>query len=154
MAEDSEKSCKKPVQGTRRNLLKSVVVGGVGVSSTLFINPTQAQKTANTSNVNAVSPSYVFFKPDEASWIEAMVNHMIPADHLSPSGVDLGVNIFIDRALNNGWGKGDRLYLEGSWEQGTATQGYQLPLTPAQIYRRVLRLLLHTGLQMLSKNII
>ena len=60
---------------------------------------------------------------------------MIPADHLSPSGVDLGVNIFIDRALNDGWGKGDRLYLEGPWEQGTPTQGYQLPLTPAQLYR-------------------
>ena len=60
---------------------------------------------------------------------------MIPADELSPKGTDLGVNIYIDRALAGAWGKGDRLYMQGPWKRGAPSQGYQLPLTPAQLYR-------------------
>jgi gluconate 2-dehydrogenase gamma chain len=60
---------------------------------------------------------------------------MIPADELTPKGTDLGLNIFIDRALAGSWGKGDRLYMQGPWKQGTPSQGYQLPLTPADLYR-------------------
>jgi gluconate 2-dehydrogenase gamma chain len=60
---------------------------------------------------------------------------MVPADHLSPKGTDLGINIYIDRALAGAWGKGDRLYLQGPWKQGVPNQGYQLPLTPAELYR-------------------
>ena len=60
---------------------------------------------------------------------------MVPADELSPKGTDIGINIFIDRALAGAWGKGDRLYMQGPWKKGVPSQGYQLPLTPAQLYR-------------------
>ncbi len=60
---------------------------------------------------------------------------MIPADEYTPKGTDLGLAIYIDRALAGGWGKGDRLYLQGPWKTGTPSQGYQLPLTPAELYR-------------------
>jgi hypothetical protein len=60
---------------------------------------------------------------------------MVPADEISPKGTDLGVNIYIDRALAGAWGKGDRLYMQGPWKLGAPSQGYQLPLTPAQLYR-------------------
>ena len=60
---------------------------------------------------------------------------MIPADELTPKGTDIGLNIYIDRALAGGWGKGERLYMQGPWKRGTPNQGYQLPLTPAQLYR-------------------
>src|ERR1041384_2114204 len=33
------------------------------------------------------------------------------------------------------WGKGYRLYMQGPGKPGTPSQGYQLPLTPAQLYR-------------------
>jgi gluconate 2-dehydrogenase gamma chain len=54
---------------------------------------------------------------------------------LSPSGTDIGIATYIDRALSGSWGKGDRLYMQGPWARGTANQGYQLPLTPAALYR-------------------
>ena len=60
---------------------------------------------------------------------------MVPADELSPKGTDIGINVYIDRALAGGWGKGERLYMQGPWKQGTPSQGYQLPLTPAELYR-------------------
>ncbi len=80
-------------------------------------------------------PGYLFLKPAEAAFVEALVDHMIPADALSPSGTDLGVAVFIDRALGGSWGKGDRLYMQGPWRTGSPSQGYQLPLTPAELYR-------------------
>src|SRR4029077_10454638 len=65
----------------------------------------------------------------------ALVDHMIPADNLTQKGTDLGIAVYIDRALAGGWGKGDRLYMQGPWKRGAPSQGYQLPLTPAQLYR-------------------
>ncbi len=60
---------------------------------------------------------------------------MVPADQLTPSGSDMGINIFIDRALAGGWGKGSRMYMQGPWQKGVPSQGYQSPLMPAQLYR-------------------
>lgn len=79
--------------------------------------------------------AYVFMTPDEAAFIEAAVDHMIPADALTPGGTDLGIAVYIDRALASGWGRGARLYMQGPWKQGTPNQGYQLPLAPAELYR-------------------
>src|SRR3984893_15287381 len=60
---------------------------------------------------------------------------MVPADELTPKGTEIGINIYIDRALAGAWGKGERLYMQGPWKVGVPSQGYQLPLTPAQLYR-------------------
>lgn len=78
---------------------------------------------------------YLYLTPDEAGFVEAVAMHMVPADHLSPHGVDLGIPVYIDRALAGGWGRGDRMYLQGPWAPGEPSQGYQSPLTPAEIYR-------------------
>jgi gluconate 2-dehydrogenase gamma chain len=101
----------------------------------------QAQPSAGPAPAAAPSAppptpaGYQFLKPAEAAFVEAVANHMIPADELTPGGVDLGVAVYVDRALAGGWGKGERLYVQGPWEQGTPNQGYQLALTPAELYR-------------------
>ena len=123
-------------QLNRRALLKSAV-STVAIGSSLTAvaqtnsNPPKPQPIAT----QASTKGYVFFTPAEQEFIEAVVDHMIPADQFSPKGSDLGVNIFIDRALNDGWGKGDRLYLNGPWQPGTPFQGYQLPMNPAELFR-------------------
>ena len=81
------------------------------------------------------APGYAYLNLDEAAFVEALVDHMVPADELTPKGTDIGINVFIDRALGGAWGKGDRLYMQGPWKPGVPSQGYQLPLTPAQLYR-------------------
>jgi gluconate 2-dehydrogenase gamma chain len=45
------------------------------------------------------------------------------------------VATFIDRQLAGAWGSGDRLYMQGPWQKGTPTQGYQSPMTPAEFIR-------------------
>lgn len=115
----------------RRDFLKSAVVGGAATAvPNILPESAQAQTAAAPS-----APGYAFLNTDEAAFVEAMVDHMVPADELTPKGTDIGINIFIDRALGGAWGKGDRLYMQGPWKPGVPSQGYQLPLTPAQLYR-------------------
>jgi gluconate 2-dehydrogenase gamma chain len=120
----------------RRDFLKGAVVGGAA-AATGGIQP-QAAQAQQPAAPPAAAPSavgYEFLNLDEAAFVEALVDHMVPADDLTPKGTDLGIGVYIDRALAGAWGKGDRLYMQGPWKQGAPSQGYQLPLTPAQLYR-------------------
>src|SRR4051812_8938006 len=90
-------------------------------------NPTAAKLPPPVSG-------YLSFGPDEAGFVEAMVNVMCPADALTPSGVDCGLATYIDRQLAGGFGKGARLYMRGPWREGKPELGYQLPLTPEQFF--------------------
>jgi gluconate 2-dehydrogenase gamma chain len=122
----------------RRNFLKGAVVGGAAAAAgTVAVTPpAEAQvQPAATPAATSPQPGYAFLNIEEAAFVEALVDHMVPADDLTPKGTDIGLNIYIDRALAGGWGKGDRLYMQGPWKRGTPNQGYQLPLTPAQLYR-------------------
>jgi gluconate 2-dehydrogenase gamma chain len=117
----------------RRDFLKGAVVGGAAAATGTVAAPAPAEAQAQPTP--APQPGYAFLNIEEAAFVEALVDHMVPADDLSPKGTDIGINIFIDRALAGGWGKGERLYMQGPWKRGTPNQGYQLPLTPAQLYR-------------------
>ena len=118
----------------RRAFLKGAVLGGAAAATGSLPKTSEAQPKV----ADAPPPppaAYTFFNADEAAFVEALVDHMVPADEHSPKGTDLGLNVYIDRALAGAWGKGERLYLQGPWKQGTSNQGYQLPLTPAELYR-------------------
>jgi gluconate 2-dehydrogenase gamma chain len=119
----------------RRNFLKGAVVGGAAAVSGAAVAPEPAQAQTPQPAAASAPAGYEFLNIDEAAFIEALVDHMVPADDLTPKGTDVGINIYIDRALAGGWGKGDRLYMQGPWKRGVPSQGYQLPLTPAQLYR-------------------
>ena len=123
----------KPEGLNRRAFLKSAVAGGAAAATVTLPQAAQAQAAAPTAP--PAPAGYAFLNPEEAAFVEAMVNHMVPADDLTPNGVDLGLNIYIDRALAGAWGKGDRMYMQGPWKPGVPSQGYQLPLTPAELYR-------------------
>src|SRR5580765_1468282 len=114
----------------RRDFLKSAVIGGAAAATASLPAQVAAQ-----SNAAAPAAGYMFLTPEEAAFVETLVDHMVPADQYTPKGTDLGINTYIDRALAGGWGKGDRLYMQGPWKQGVPSQGYQLPLTPAELYR-------------------
>jgi gluconate 2-dehydrogenase gamma chain len=82
---------------------------------------------------------YLFFNAPEAAFIEAATVRLIPPDEIGPSALQAGVNTYLDRQLHGAWGAGERLYRSGPWTPGSPTQGYQLPLTPAEMYRTALR---------------
>src|SRR4051794_35285796 len=83
--------------------------------------------------------AYVFFNPAEAAFIEAAVARLIPKDETGPGALEAGVPEYIDRQLAGAWGAGERLYRAGPWHPGTPSQGYQLPFTPAEMFRAAMR---------------
>jgi len=46
---------------------------------------------------------------------------------------------YLDKQLGGAWGAGERPYRSGPWQQGTPSQGYQLPFTPAELFHTALR---------------
>jgi gluconate 2-dehydrogenase gamma chain len=126
----------------RRNFLKQAVVGTAAAAAinpaVEAASPATPQETTQKSNAAAAAPvsaGYTFLNANEAAFVEAFVDVIVPADEFTPSGTDLGLATFIDRQLGGAWGKGDRLYMQGPWQQGSPGQGYQLPMTPAQFFR-------------------
>jgi gluconate 2-dehydrogenase gamma chain len=127
-------------QPNRRDFLKQLgtvgatgVVAAVGVDAPASAEPQAAGAAA--AGAEPISHAYTFFSPPEAAFIEAAVDRLIPADDLTPGGTDCGVALFLDRQLAGAWGAGDRTYMQGPWQKGVPTQGYQSPLTPAEFFR-------------------
>jgi gluconate 2-dehydrogenase gamma chain len=127
-------------QPNRRDFLKTVgTVGASGIAAAVGVDGVEAQTRptapATPASAAAVSHAYTFLTAPEAAFIEAAVDRLIPADDLTPGGTDCGVAVFIDRQLAGAWGSGDRTYMQGPWQKGVPTQGYQSPLTPAEFFR-------------------
>src|SRR3954467_15086616 len=114
---------------SRRDFLKAA-----RAAATLPALPvaTQAHDSAAPSHANA----YTFLNPQESTFLEAATERLIPRDELGPGANDAGVSYFLDRQLGGAWGAGERLYRSGPFQQGTPSQGYQLPFTPAELFRR------------------
>lgn len=122
---------------SRRNLLLS---GGSVAAAPLLIGEAAAQAPAMpgapaAGGAAAVRPPWEFFTEPEAALITAAVDRLIPADDAFAGAVGAGVPTFIDRQLAGSYGAGHRLYRQGPFAEGTPEQGYQMPLTPAELYR-------------------
>ena len=118
---------------SRREFLRTVALaaGGASVASTV-----RAAPEANAAPVSvAPVPVYLALSPDEAAFVEKLVDVMCPADEFTARGVDCGLATFIDRQIAGGFGKGERLYVKGPWRSGRPEDGYQLPLTPEQFFK-------------------
>ena len=109
---------------SRRRLLKAA---GLGVAAAVPLRRVGASTTTLTR--------YEFFTPEEAGFVQAAVARLIPVDALGPGALEAGVPRFIDLQLAGAWGAGERLYRAGPWREGEPTQGYQLPHTPAELFR-------------------
>jgi len=125
----------KPGSDGRRAFLK-----GAGATLALAGGAAPAVSKAQSSQAApddgpAPAAGYQSLGLEEAATTEAIVEHMWPADHLTPSGVDLGIATYIDRQLAGAFGRGDRLYMNGPFRKGKAQHGYQLPLTPEAFYK-------------------
>jgi len=112
-------------------------VAGAAVAATA--TEAHALKSGKAQPAAEQRPTYTFFKPEEALFIEAAVERLIPSDETGPGAREAGVANYLDKQLGGAWGAGERLYRSGPWHQGEPTQGYQLPFTPAELFRHALR---------------
>jgi len=61
----------------RRAFLKSAVAGGAAAVAVNIPQTAEAQPATTAANA---SPGYAFLNPEEGAFIEAVVDHMVPAD--------------------------------------------------------------------------
>ncbi len=129
-------------ESPRRRFLRQTAAGAASAAALAVPQAAQAQAAGGASAGASAKPGaapaptgYRWLKPSEQGFVEALVNHMCPADNLTPNGVDMGLATYFDQALGGEWGQGARLYMKGPFQQGSANLGYQLGLTPAQLFR-------------------
>ena len=133
----------KPPQRVSRKTF--VALSGVGLASAGLAGCTTA---ANTTAANAPGTAtaangplgnepeaYVFFVVPEQRFMEAAVERLIPADELGAGALQAGVAFYIDQQLVGAYGYAAKMYMQGPWGEGVPEQGYQLPLTPREVYR-------------------
>lgn len=136
---------KNRTEESRRNfLLRSISVvpvlalNGVGLSAMAASSP-QTEKTSQREmpEVEAARDYRpTFFSQEEFEFIKAAVARLIPKDNLGPGALEAGVPEFIDRQMQTPYGVGAHWYMQGPFHPNTdPTFGYQLPLTPQEVYR-------------------
>jgi gluconate 2-dehydrogenase gamma chain len=140
---------------SRRALIKATAIGAAMLPTGLGRDTASAQADADGQSAPqsppqanpahgahaaapAQSTTYLFLNDEEAAFVVAAVARLIPADDRWPGAVEAGVPNYIDKQLGGAWGAGERLYRSGPWQPGTQTQGYQLPFTPAELFRTAL----------------
>jgi gluconate 2-dehydrogenase gamma chain len=95
--------------------------------------------------------AYTFFTAPETRFIESVVARLIPTDDLGPGALEAGVSYFIDQQLQTSYGLAAKMYMQGPWGSmegeaeasdelqnevsSTQEQGYQLPVTPQELYQ-------------------
>jgi gluconate 2-dehydrogenase gamma chain len=140
---------------SRRTMMKAAgVIGAVGSMTILPLTVAPVGGSAQEPDAQkALSPesgvfcrepgaaqqqTYLFFNSEEAAFIEAAVARLIPKDDEWGGALEADVPNYIDKQLAGAWGAGERLYRSGPWQPGTPSQGYQLPFTPAELFRTAL----------------
>jgi gluconate 2-dehydrogenase gamma chain len=118
----------------RRDFLKGAGVAGASAAAALSATEAPAQTAATPAKTQAPPEALLALTATEAAFLSAAYDTFIPADHLSPSGVDCGLVTYWDRQLAGAYGNGARLYRSGPFTSGKPEQGYQLPLTPREYF--------------------
>jgi gluconate 2-dehydrogenase gamma chain len=124
---------------SRRSFFKVAGIAAATGAAEAHAITTGAAVTATHPSTTPHQFAYTFFNPEEAKFIEAAVERLIPADENGPGALDAAVPFYIDKQLGGAWGAGERLYRSGPWHEGAPTQGYQLPFTPSELFRNALR---------------
>ncbi len=122
---------------SKRNLLKAAVLAPAAAMVPLhFFRDVQDSRATEPAYA---APKLVYFSADEFAFIDAAIARIIPSDDLGPGAKEAGVTVFIDRQLAGPYGRAETWYMQGPWREGIEEQGYQLKLTPAQLYRTAIR---------------
>ncbi len=110
---------------TRRLILKA----------TLTLPALAALGCTRRSDPQATPRQLSYFLPAERDFIDAASERLIPDGDDGLGARAAAVTVFIDSQLAGPYGQAAAWYMEGPFAKGTPEQGYQLALTPAQLYR-------------------
>jgi gluconate 2-dehydrogenase gamma chain len=121
---------------TRRTILSAAVALGAS-SATAFARVITGDVPwlPGAADPPPAYPGLRFFTPAERRCVDAIAARLIPSDATGPGAREAGVIDFIDSQLAGSYGRGERWYMRGPFEDGLDTQGYQSAFPPAALYR-------------------
>jgi len=121
---------------TRRQLLLRTALTGSASLLTSLVDGKAAVAQTNPLLPDSSGPQrFSYFTEPEIAFLNAALARLIPADALGPGAREAGGAYFIDQQMASPFGRAERWYMQGPWKEGTDEQGYQLKLSPAQLYR-------------------
>ena len=128
---------KDTLERSRRDfLIKSMAVAPVLALGGIALDARAASSSRGTVAESAGGYQPTFFNQEEFEFIKAAVARLIPEDTLGPGALEAGVPEFIDRQMQTPYGVGAKMYMHGPFRPDASPDlGYQLPLTPQEIYR-------------------
>ncbi|MFC0337779.1 gluconate 2-dehydrogenase subunit 3 family protein [Kushneria avicenniae] len=116
----------------RRSLL---TIPAVSIGSSVAFN---AYADSGVPALSDYQP--MFFEDSQWQFILAATDRLIPRDEHGPGALEAHVPVFIDKELAGSYGRADDWYMEGPFHvDADEALGYQLPHTPADIYRLGIR---------------
>ena len=136
---------------SRRDFLKTsgiaagTLVGGGLIGGAIGYN---ARKNSGTTqpagdgkeNYIASPKGRKFFKSNrDFDILSQAMERIFPEDELGPGAIGLGVPYFIDNQLAGSYGVNAREYMQGPFDVGEPTQGYQTPLIRQEVFLRGIR---------------
>jgi gluconate 2-dehydrogenase gamma chain len=133
----------------RKDFVAAIGTLGAGAALAAPVEPVEAAVTATHhpaaphakakpktyAPLESIGEGYLFFTAPESAFVEAAVARLIPADESGPGAKEAGVAYYIDQQLNSAFGAAAHTYMQGPYAEGLPTQGYQLALTPGEVYR-------------------
>lgn len=133
---DPEFSRREAFKVAATGLLAALPLTTVVAKAEAVVGP---KPTKASAKIKKPKITYIFLNRNESAFIEAAIARLIPADEKWAGALEAGVSNYIDKQLGGSWGAGERLYRSGPWLPGTKSQGYQLPYTPAELFRTALK---------------
>jgi gluconate 2-dehydrogenase gamma chain len=119
---------------SRRALLGS---GAAGIAAIAAGGIVAGQ--ADAREAIAPPPALRFLTRWEFDYVTAMAETIWPTDDLGPGAQVAGVGYYLDGQLSGSWGQGHRFYLSGPfYTPADSGHGWQIPMTPAEVYRAFL----------------
>jgi gluconate 2-dehydrogenase gamma chain len=117
-----------------RQALGLIPASTLTTGAAVALSPHAGTAAAARSTAKPYEPS--FFSKSEWAFINAAVDHLIPADSYGPGAIAAGVPEFIDRQMQLPYGQGKLWYMQGPFKPDSIPElGYQLGMSPSQLYR-------------------
>lgn len=112
--DDSEPDGEAKFDFTRRGAMMS---GGAFVGASILARRSRAETAEfsleDVEEAEVQKQGLQFFTIEQAEIVQDMASRIYPSDENGPGAPEAGVVYFIDRQMNQDWGRGDRWYMEG-----------------------------------------
>lgn len=120
----------------RRFLQALAIVPASTMAAGAALTQTACSNEAPVARQDGKAYSPTYFSKQEWAFINAAVDHLIPADDYGPGAIQAGVPEFIDRQMEMPYGHGKLWYMQGPFHpESIPEMGYQINQSPREAYR-------------------